>query len=230
MLPTLQIQDHIFVNKLAYGPVVPLIGSRVFSSLPPKRGDIIVFEYPDPDPVHERQDFIKRVIALEGDTLSVDRGHPVINDWRVPSCRVGRYEFDEGSGPPLKSGDLFVEFLGDYSYLTLFEDVGFAGKEGPYHVKPGETWVLGDNRNNSSDSRAWLGRRGGGVMFVWLSFGSDNITWDRIFTNVLGKPRLPKEASPELVQGIARCLEQRPVQTLPPPPDPKQRVAGAASP
>jgi signal peptidase I len=58
----------------------------------------------------------------------------------------------------------------------------------------------------------------GRAMFVWLSFGTNaNVTWDRLFTNVLGRPRLPKEASPELVKGIDRCLLQRPRQTLPPP-------------
>lgn len=227
MLPTLQIQDHIFVNKLSYGPVIPFIGSRVFPNLPPKRGDIMVFKYPYQAPGGEEQDFIKRAIAFEGDTLEVMNGHPIINGWTVPSCRVGSYEFNEGSGYGMRRGDLFMEYLGDYSYLTLYEDHALSGRQGPYQIKPGETWVLGDNRNNSSDSRAWDGGRGGGVpdanikgraMFVWLSFGTDAaVTWDRIFTNVLGRPRLPKDAPDVLVAGIERCLAQRPAQTLPPP-------------
>lgn len=226
MLPTLQIQDHIFVNKLTYGPVIPLLNYRLFPSLPPKRGDVMVFVFPDSPPGAEPQDFIKRAIALEGDLLEVDGGHPIINGWRVPNCRVGEYTFEESNGFGPKRGELFVEFLGERSYLTLFEDHGSTGRQGPYRVKPGETWVLGDNRNNSSDSRAWFGGRGGGVpdanikgraMFVWLSFGRDTeVTWDRIFTNVMGDPRLPKGAPEELVQGIARCLTQRPEQTLPP--------------
>jgi signal peptidase I len=230
MLPTLQIQDHIFVNKLAYGPPIPFTSTRLFSRLPPKRGDVMVFEYPDPKPNAERQDFIKRVIALEGDELVVEAGHPIINGWKVPSCRVGSYEFDEGPDSSVKRGDLFVEYLGEYSYLTLYEEGRAEGKQGPYHVKSGETWVLGDNRNNSSDSRAWYGGRGGGVpdanikgraMFVWLNFKKNG--WpdpDRLFTHVLGTPKLPVGAPPDILAGIDRCLKNGPPadQRLPPPP------------
>jgi signal peptidase I len=230
MLPTLQIQDHIFVNKLAYGPTIPFTKTRLFSRLPPAFGDVMVFEYPDPNPDNPRQDFIKRVIAREDDTLVVESGHPVINGWRVPSCRVGDYEYFEGDEQLTKRGELFVEFLGEYSYLTLFEEGRFDERQGPYKVAPGELWVFGDNRNNSSDSRAWFGGQGGGVpspnikgraMFVWMSFGPDGgVTWDRLFSQVLGKPRLPKGAAPALLEGIERCLAQRPPisQTTPPPP------------
>lgn len=229
MLPTLQIQDHIFVNKFSYGPTIPFTKNRVLARLPPKYGDVMVFEFPDPNPANPRQDFIKRAIALAGDTLSVEAGHPIINGWRVPSCFVGQYEFKEGEDQSPKRGDLFVEFLGEYSYLTLFEDDRFDGKQGPYKVQPGEVWVLGDNRNNSSDSRAWFGGRGAGVpfpnikgraLFVWMSFGSDGgITWDRLLVNVMGQPRLPKEAPGSLVEGIKKCLASRPPvsETTPPP-------------
>jgi len=222
MLPTLQIQDHIFVNKLAYGPTIPFSGTRLFENMPPKRGDVMVFQYPE----KPEDDFIKRVIALEGDTLVVDAGHPILNGWQVPSCRAGKYEFQEHDAALPTRGDLYVEFLGDYSYLTLYEDGHFEGRQGPYHVKPGEVWVLGDNRNNSSDSRAWYNQRGGGVpyplikgraLFVWLSFGRDgDVTWDRLLHNVMGAPTLPKGAPAELLDSIQRCLGQRPSQTLPP--------------
>ncbi len=235
MLPTLQISDHIFVNKLSYGPTVPFSGTRLLSDLPPERGDVVVFEYPDENPDNPRQNFIKRAIALPGDILETRGGHPVINGWEVPSCRVGSYSFNETSGYPT-TGELFVEFLGPYSYLTLFEHYRPESedeREGPYHVGEDEFWVMGDNRNSSSDSRRWRNGRGAGVpygnvkgkaMFVWLSFnqtGQDTlgVTWDRLLTNVMGSPRLPKEADPELTTKIQECLKKRPSDTTPPPPD-----------
>ena len=225
MLPTLQLQDHIFVNKLAYGPTIPFTKTRLWNGLPPLRGDIMVFEYPDPDP-NPRQDYIKRVIAIPGDTLLVEGGHPSINGWKVPNCLAGTYNFEEGEGFP-RRGELFVEFLGDYSYLTIYEEGHAEIEQGPYHVAPGEVWVLGDNRNNSADSRAWNHNLGAGApfenikgraLFVWLSLGSNGWpTFDRMFTNVLGRPRLPKGAPAELEAAITRCLNQRPAVTFPPP-------------
>ncbi len=223
MLPTLQIGDHIFVNKFLYGPVIPLTNTRLFPHMPPDRGDVIVFENPDRAPNEEREDYIKRVIALPGDVLEADGGHPIINGWRVPSCRVGAYTFSEQRDGPVDQGELFVEYLNDRSYLTFYEAGHYDHHEGPFYVKPGETWVFGDNRNNSRDSRAWYGGRGGGVpydnikgraMFVWLPL-------DRFLVNIMGSPRLPNAAPPEVVQGVADCLAKRPSITATTPPSPK---------
>jgi signal peptidase I len=226
MLPTLQIGDHIFVNKFTYGPMLPFTDTRLFSRMPPERGDVIVFENPDHGPSDEREDYIKRVIALPGDVLEADGGHPIINGWRVPSCRVGTYTFSEQKEGPLDSGELFVEYLGERAYLTFYESGHFDRHEGPFTVKPGEVWVFGDNRNNSRDSRAWYGGRGGGVpfanmkgraMFVWLPM-------DRFLVNVMGSPQLPNGAPAEMVRGIATCLSKRPTpsETVPP----KSAIAG----
>jgi len=224
MKPTLQINDHIFVSKFSYGPKVPLIGERIFESLPPKRGDVIVFEFPDINPQNERQDYIKRVIALPGDTLEADSGHPIINGWRVPSCKVGKYTDLDPSGFGQHSGDLFVEFLGDTAYLALYDDHHFPQRQGPYRVAPGEVWVMGDNRHNSLDSRAWPRKGGGigaGVPFDNIK-GRAMIVWfpgSRMLVDVMGKPVLPEGTPPELSEGIERCLAQRPAaaDTVPPP-------------
>jgi signal peptidase I len=216
MLPTLQIDDHIFVNKFIYGPTVPLTDIRLASNLPPERGDVIVFEFPDPDPSHEGQDFIKRVIALPGDTLEVHQGHPVINGWKVPHCSVGLYPYGKNDGHIAQYGELFVEFLGDNAYLTVYEQGALTGREGPYRVGPGEVYVMGDNRHNSHDSRRWRNGDGAGVPFpnirgraigVWLPLS-------RIM--MIGDPQLPDGMPPQLTEGIQRCLSERPQVTLPP--------------
>jgi signal peptidase I len=222
MLPTLQVGDHIFVNKLRYGLLLPFTGTRLFARLPPERGDVIVFEFPDEDPRNERQDFVKRVIALPGDTLEAERGHPVINGWAVPYCRAGRYHYGENDGPAFEWGELDVEFLNDHAYLTVYgEDSDPAWEhEGPFYVPAGEVYVMGDNRNDSLDSRRWHHGAGGGVPDANLRGRASRI-WlplSRLMLPIMGAPRLPDGMPAELSEGIARCLAQRPAQTRPPSP------------
>jgi signal peptidase I len=220
MLPTLQIGDHIFVNKFLYGPKVPVVDARVFDHMPPHRGDIIVFSHPVP--ALSPDDLIKRVIALPGDVLEVESGHAIINGWRVPSCPVGTYTISEDSfGASV--GELFVEYLAGVAYLAFYDRDHTPQRQGPYVVQPGEVWVMGDNRHHSADSRAWPNSNGGlgrGVpfgnikgraMFVWAPLS-------RMFVNLMGSPVLPNGAPQPLVDGIAHCLSSRPTtdQTMPP--------------
>lgn len=223
MIPTLLVGDHIFVNKFAYGPAIPFTKARFWTRMPPERGDVMVFAFPE----KPEQDFIKRVIALPGDKLEAKGGHPILNGWVVPSCYVGTYAYAEGDLPP-REGELFIEYLGDESFLTLYDRLSLSSGEyqGPYYVKPGEVWVMGDNRNNSHDSRVWWNGQGGGVpfenvkgraLFVWLSVSDAGMDWSRLGTPVMGRPRMP-EAMKHLEPGITKCLRSRPAVTLPPPP------------
>lgn len=224
MLPTLQINDHIFVNKFIYGPTIPLLNVRVADDLPPARGDVIVFEFPDDGSGHDGQDFIKRVIALPGDKLEVKRGRPVINGWMAPSCAVGKYPYAEQDGHSSEFGDLFVEFLGDAAYLTVYERASAVAYEGPFHVRPGEVYVMGDNRHNSHDSRRWRAGEGAGVPFEKIQ-GRAMRVWfplSRFMVPVMGGPQLPPGMPRELVDGVERCLRERPAQTTPPPPAPQR--------
>jgi signal peptidase I len=229
MIPTLQVGDHIFVNKFIYGPAVPFTKSRLWTRMPPKRGDVIVHAFPE----HPEQDFIKRVIAIPGDKLEARNGHPWINGWEVPSCYVGVYTYTELDSPmPKHEGDLYVEYLGDEAYLTLYDHAsgGFPEYQGPFLAKPGEVWVMGDNRNNSHDSRMWWGGQGGGVpfenikgraLFVWLSVAEGKIDWSRFGAPVMGRPRLPADMR-ALQPKLDECLHNRPPidKTTPPPPSP----------
>jgi signal peptidase I len=217
MLPTLQIDDHIFVNKFTYGPKLPLVGTRIATDMPPERGDVIVFEFPDPAPGQEGQDFIKRVIGLAGDTLEVRHGQPIINGWKVPRCSVGKYAFRENDGSS-DSGDLYIEFLGDEAYLTVYDDGPSVAYEGPFRIPQGEVYVMGDNRNNSHDSRKWYGAKGGGVPYANIQGRAMRVWWppSRVLVPVMGHPELPKGMSASLTEGIDRCLAQRPSDTLPP--------------
>lgn len=253
MVPTLAVGDHIFVNKFAFGPTIPWTHKRILSRLPPNRGDVVVFQFPE----HPDQDFIKRVVAIPGDHLEAVDGRPIINGWAVPQCKLGPYSYMEGDGPfGLHEGELFLEYLESEPYLAFYDrmmmsplqrqrckaDVdcpggrgcleGLCGEyQGPYEVKPDEVWVMGDNRNNSHDSRGWFEGRGGGVpyanirgraLWVWMSFTpTGDFAWDRIGISVMGHPRLPRPHDPALDAKIASCLKL--LRSLPTttPPHPK---------
>jgi signal peptidase I len=241
MIPTLMIGDHIFVAKFAYGPLLPRSDTRLYDALPPERGDVIVFKFPE----NKEQDFIKRVIAIPGDTLEAVDGRPVLNGWLVPHCKVGKVNLPHGL-----RGHVYLEYLDDQSYLTMYDDPfnsivcqndrmcgggarvcrgGFCGVlQGPYQVQPNRVWVMGDNRNNSHDSRSWRGGIGAGVpfenikgraMFVWWSWDpKGGVALDRVFVNVMGPPKLPPTIPPDIRDGINRCVAERPpiADTTPP--------------
>lgn len=252
MVPTLAVGDHIFVNKFAYGPMIPFTQSRLFSRLPPGRGEVIVFQFPE----QPEQDFIKRVIGIPGDKIEVIDGRPRINGWLTPRCKVGEFSYLEGEGEFSRhSGELYVEYLGEEAYLTFFDRTimargepvackqdadcaagqacaeGACGElQGPYVVKPEQTFMMGDNRMNSHDSRGWFDGRGGGVpypyirgsaLWVWASFTpSGSIAWDRIGVSVMGVPKLPDNYETNLGPRIRECMNQHPGAAAATPPAP----------
>jgi signal peptidase I len=211
MFPSIEIGDHLFVTKSSYGS---------FAKAAPTRGDVVVFEYPGPAG-DERVQYIKRVIGVPGDELTFISGVPSINGWPVPRCRLGvaTVAVDAMSDP--EEFEVFVEFLEGRAYLVAHDHSHDDGRQGPYRVKPGEYWVLGDNRNNSSDSRAWERGRGAGVPFQ-NSRGRARWLWlppERLGIDLAAAPTLPAKLA-QLAPDLARCLAAAPdlQHTQPPPP------------
>jgi signal peptidase I len=159
MLETLQIGDHILVNKLRYGVRIPILGKRLVRFSDPRRGDVIVFVYP----VDPSKDFIKRVIGQPGDTVEVKHKQVFINGEKI----------DDAWGE-------FVEGSGEGSRLTPRDNFG------PVAVPVDQVFVMGDNRDRSYDSRFWGfvpldDVRGKAFVIYWSWDGEDRwVRWERI--------------------------------------------------
>ncbi|MCA9510340.1 MAG: signal peptidase I [Myxococcota bacterium] len=162
MLPTLLIGDHLFVNKFLYGAQIPFTHVRLPAVRAPERGDIVVFRVArgphgeiapaDVEPLWRRDDFVKRVVGLPGDRIEVRPGGEVwINGERMASAPNGRRFVDE-RGVPL---EMRVEQLGVCEHLVVDDPRTLGKVQAPYTIPEGRYFMMGDNRDNSQDSRAW---------------------------------------------------------------------------
>jgi signal peptidase I len=185
MVPTLLVGDQLMVNKLVYGPQIPFTTRKLFNLKNPKRGDVIIFKYP---PHPSGSPYVKRVVGLGGDEVMVKHGQLFLNGQAVPRENKGLY-----TGPndamPCAEADLLEENLEGVRHNILLchashEDDNY----GPVKVPEGDVFGMGDNRDNSADSRYWgfipLGHIKGKAMFIHLPLDPDRHylpRWNRFF-------------------------------------------------
>jgi signal peptidase I len=176
MIPTLDVGDRIWVNKLIYGVRLPFTDIKLGTHYrPPRRGEIIVFEKPDePD-----KDLIKRVVAVGGDTVEMRDNTVYVNGVATARAHDGvhhYWDFREQNDEWVEGdADAWREKIGPANFVTFHDLDGGKPSFEPRQVPADSLFVMGDNRDNSNDSRYWgfvpLNLVRGKAMVVWWSSG-----------------------------------------------------------
>lgn len=172
MMPTLLIGDFILVNKYDYGIRLPVLHDKIIENKTPARGDIVVFRYPRDPSIP----YIKRIVGLPGDKIEYHNKTIYINDIAMPQALNGRYNA-YGSGFFMDGSSLRIESLGDIEHEILISSNRNSQKLQTV-VPQGQYFVLGDNRDNSKDSRFWgfvpdenlVGR----AFMIWMNWDGKN--------------------------------------------------------
>ena len=181
MVPTLLVGDFIFVNKFTYGLRLPVVHSKILDIGEPERGDVMVFRLPSDPSVN----YIKRLVGLPGDTIVVMNKRLSINTELVALERNGLFV-----RPGRSAALLAVEQLGDVSHQVLLEPMQ-SSREGTFVVPEGHYFMMGDNRDNSQDSRypqvGFVPQENvvGKAVRIWMNWDFPSAPkWQRIATKV----------------------------------------------
>src|SRR5262245_47922598 len=197
MIPTLEVGDHIFVSKFSYGLSIPFTDIKILKWAQPERGDVIVFKFPQ----ERSTDYIKRVVGLPGDAVEVRQGQLYVNGNIIHRERIPeRCHYNDMSNAGVEDHDCehWVERLGNKVHDTILEPSRQATDYPRFVVPPNELFVMGDNRDNSYDSRKWgtvpMDLIKGRALIIWWSRGTSKawdpvawvqaIRWKRFFTVV----------------------------------------------
>jgi signal peptidase I len=189
MMPTLLAGDYILVNKFTYGLRVPILNNTMVKMNKPKRGDVIVFHYP-PDPTI---DYIKRVVGEPGDTIQYQDKQLIINGKKLDVTFTNDYEY-EMQGANIISARKSKEQLGEVAHDILVHDIPnqYNSDMPGAKLQAGETitvpaysyFAMGDNRDNSADSRVWgfvpEHNLVGKAFFIWMNFDE----FDRVGSSI----------------------------------------------
>jgi signal peptidase I len=184
MVPTLHIGDFILVNKFSYGIRLPVLNNKIIDLDEPQRGDVAVFRYP-PQP---NIDYIKRIVGLPGDRVGYFNKTLYINDEEI--VQEGLEKQVEHLGVVPARNEVLYEHLGEGHQIAVSPKR--QRMEVDFVVPEGEYFVMGDNRDNSSDSRFWgtvpEQNLVGKAFYIWMSWDCNAswscIAWERIGSSI----------------------------------------------